>query len=316
MATETTPTQTRTAVLTRSRQRLLRRPSVRTRRALTPWLFLSVPLVLLLVFTYLPVVNMFWYSLTSWDGLDPEKEFVGIDNYVEIFTRPELFNVFFVSLYYLVASVLQIVLALYFATILSFKVRFSNLFKGILFFPYLINGVAIAFVFLYFFRPGGTLESLMALVGAEGATRSWLGDPGTVNYSLAGVSVWRYMGLNFVLFLGAIQSIPSQLYEAAEIDGANRWQQFRFIIAPGIRPILGLTFILAVSGSLAVFEIPFIMTGGTNGSETFVIQTVDLAFRFNRYGVASASAVVLLAIVLVVTWLQRRLVPEEKVNLV
>ena len=78
-----------------------------------------------------------------------------------------------------------------------------------------------------------------------------------------------------MLFLGAIQSIPGELYEAAEIDGANRWQQFRYLILPGIRPVVGLSFILAISGSLAVFEIPFIMTGGANGSETFVIQTVQ-----------------------------------------
>jgi multiple sugar transport system permease protein len=123
------------------------------------------------------------------------------------------------------------------------------------------------------------------------------------------------MGLNFVLFLGAIQSIPGQLYEAAEIDGANRWQQFRFIIAPGIKPIIGLSFILAISGSLAVFEIPFIMTGGANGSETFVIKTVKMAFTHNKVGLASAMAVVLLGIVLIMTWIQRKFVPDEKVNL-
>ena len=136
-----------------------------------------------------------------------------------------------------------------------------------------------------------------------------------VNYSLAGTSVWRYLGLNFVLFLGAIQSIPAQLYEAAEIDGANRWHQFRYIILPGIRPIVGLSFILAIAGSLSVFEIPYIMTGGANGSETFVIQTVSMAFKFNKVGLASAMAVVLLLIILLVTWVQRRIVPDEKVDL-
>jgi multiple sugar transport system permease protein len=127
--------------------------------------------------------------------------------------------------------------------------------------------------------------------------------------------VWRYLGLNFVLFLGAIQSIPAPLYEAAQIDGATRWQQFRHIIAPSIKPIISLSLILAISGSLAVFEIPYIMTGGANGSKTFVIQTVDLAFKFNKVGLASAAAVVLLVVILVVTWVQRRLVPDERVEL-
>jgi multiple sugar transport system permease protein len=287
---------------------------VRLWRGLTPWLFLAAPLALLITFTYAPVANMLAYSFTDWDGVSPELNYTGADNYVEIFTRPELFQVFFVSGYYLAASAVQIVLALYFATVLSFNLRFRNLFKGVLFFPYLINGVAIGFVFLHFFQDGGTLDSVLALLGHT-SDRAWLGTETSANVSLASVSVWRYMGLNFVLFLGAIQSIPGELYEAAELDGANRWHQFRYIIAPGIRPVLSLSVILSVSGSLSVFEIPYIMTGGATGTETFVIQTIDLAFRFNKTGLASAAAVVLLLIILAVTWVQRRLVPDDKVDL-
>ncbi|WP_405507829.1 carbohydrate ABC transporter permease [Streptomyces purpurascens] len=284
-------------------------------RGVTPWLFLLAPLVLLITFTYAPIVNMVAYSFTDWDGVSPELHYTGAENYAELFTRSELFEVFFVSGYYLAASVVQIAAALYFATVLSFNVRFRNFFKGVLFFPYLINGVAIGFVFLYFFQDGGTLDAILGLVGYDG-DRAWLGTPTSANVSLAGVSVWRYMGLNFVLFLGAIQSIPGELYEAAEIDGANRWQQFRHVIAPGIRPVLSLSVILSVSGSLSVFEIPYIMTGGATGTETFVIQTVKLAFQFNKTGLASAAAVVLLLIILAVTWVQRRLVPDDKVDLV
>ncbi|SHN38601.1 carbohydrate ABC transporter permease [Cryptosporangium aurantiacum] len=290
-------------------------PRRRRRGIATPYLFLLVPLAFLVVFTYVPVVNIVWYSLTSWDGLAPSKTFVGVDNYVEIATRPDLLVVFRTSLYYLGASAVQIVLALYFATVLSFNVRFRNVFKGIIFFPYLINGVAIAMIFLFFFQPGGTLDSTLQALGLEGLSRQWLGDSGTVNYSLAGTSVWRFLGLNFVLFLGAIQSIPGQLYEAAELDGANRWHQFRHLILPGIRPVVGLSVILAISGSLSVFEIPYIMTAGANESATFVIQTVEFAFKFRKYGLASAMAVVLLALILLVTWVQRRIIPDEKADL-
>ncbi|MFC6593501.1 sugar ABC transporter permease [Kitasatospora paranensis] len=292
----------------------LRRRTTRRHRWFTPWLYLLIPLTLLVAFTYLPILDMFGYSVTDWDGVSPTSENVGAANYTELFTRPELFKVFLVSGVYLVASFVQIAAALWFATVLSFDTRFRNLFKGILFFPYLVNGVAIGFVFLYFFQPGGTLDSLLNLLGYHGRLM-WLGDPDLVNKSLAGVSVWRYMGLNMVLFLGAIQSIPGHLYEAASLDGANRWQQFRHIIAPSIKPIISLSVILAISGSLAVFEIPYIMTGGANGSQTFVIQTVNLAFKFDKVGLASASAVVLLALILLVTWIQRRLVPEERVEL-
>ncbi|MGR6973372.1 carbohydrate ABC transporter permease [Streptomyces cynarae] len=283
-------------------------------RGMTPWMFLLAPLALLITFTYAPIVNMVAYSFTDWDGVSPELHYTGAENYVEIFTREELFQVFFVSGYYLAASVVQIAAALYFATVLSFNVRFRNFFKGVLFFPYLINGVAIGFVFLYFFQDGGTLDSVLGLFGYH-TEHAWLGTPLSANMSLAGVSIWRYLGLNFVLFLGAIQSIPGELYEAAELDGANGWQQFRHIIAPGIKPVLTLTVILSISGSLGVFEIPYIMTGGATGTETFVIQTVKLAFQFNKTGLASAAAVVLLLIILAVTWVQRRLVPDDRVDL-
>ncbi len=289
--------------------------AVRARKLLTPWLFLAAPLALLIVFTYAPVANMVAYSFTDWDGVSPELSWTGFGNYVDIFTRAELFQVFLVSGYYLAASAVQIGLALYFATVLSFNVRFRSFFKGVIFFPYLINGVAIGFVFLYFFQDGGTLDSVLGLLGYE-SDRAWLGTSASANVSLAGVSIWRHLGLNFVLFLGAIQSIPGELYEAAELDGASRRQQFRYIIAPGIRPVLSLTVILSISGSLAVFEIPYIMTGGATGTETFVIQTVKLAFQFNKTGLASAAAVVLLLIILAVTWVQRRLVPDDKVDLV
>ncbi|WP_404868365.1 carbohydrate ABC transporter permease [Kitasatospora griseola] len=294
--------------------RATRRKGVRRHWWFTPWLYLLVPLGLLTAFTYLPIADMLGYSFTDWDGISPEKNNVGLENYTDLFTRPELFKVFLVSGVYLIAAVLQICLALYFATVLSFNTKFRNLFKGILFFPYLINGVAIGFVFLYFFRPHGTLDSLLALLGIHD-DHLWMGDPDLVNKSLAGVSVWRYTGLNLVLFLGAIQSIPPHLYEAAALDGANRWQQFRHIIAPSIKPVISLSAILAVSGSLAVFEIPYIMTGGANGSQTFVIQSINMAFKFDKFGLASASAVVLLVLILLVTWIQRRLVPEERVEL-
>ncbi|UJP41342.1 carbohydrate ABC transporter permease [Cellulomonas palmilytica] len=287
----------------------------RWRRRIVPYLFLLVPVALLVLLTYVPVVNMFWYSFTDWDGLDKTKNLVGFENYTEVFTDPENLHVFYVSLYYFVASFVQMVIALYFATILSFRIRFKNLWKGILFFPYLINGVAIGLIFLNFLRPEGGLDTVLMSLGLESLVQQWTGDPDIANATLASVSVWRYMGLNFVMFLGAIQSISSEIYEAAEIDGASRWHEFRYIILPSIRPIVGLSLILAISGSLSVFEIPKVMTDGGNGTETFVMRTVWMAFNRNMVGLASAMAVVLLVVVLIVTWVQRKVLPDDEVDL-
>jgi multiple sugar transport system permease protein len=284
-------------------------------KAVAPWLYLIVPLGLLVVFTYLPVANMFYYSLTSWDGLDKTKDWVGLDNYVRIFTDPEIFRVFFVSLYYLAGAFLQLGLALYLATILSFHLRAKNFFKGVIFFPYLINGVAIGFIFLYFFQGDGALDLTLRFLGLEPLIQQWLGNPNVVNWSMTGTSVWRYLGFNVVLYIGAIASISPELFEAAEIDGANRWHQFRYIILPGIKRITLLTMILAISGSLSVFEIPYIMLMGANGTETFVISTVEMAFQIRKVGLASAMAVVLLVIVLIVTAIQRLIVKDERAEL-
>lgn len=270
---------------------------------------------LLVTFTYLPVVNMFSYSFTSWDGLDKTKEWVGLDNYIRIFTDPEILNVFGVSLYYLAGAFIQLALALYLATILSFELRAKNFFKGIIFFPYLINGVAIGFIFLYLFQGDGALDLTLKFLGLDSLIQPWLGNPDIVNWSLTGTSVWRYLGFNVVLYIGAIASIQPDIFEASALDGANRWHQFRYIILPSIKRITLLTMILAISGSLSVFEIPYIMLMGANGTETFVIATVEKAFQLRKVGLASAMAVVLLLIVLIVTAIQRLLIKDERAEL-
>lgn len=286
--------------------------SYKTQRKVIIVAFSLIPVVLLFTFAYLPVFNMFKYSFTDWNGYSKSYDYVGLENYKTIFTDSKYFTVFKVSLYYFAGSFVQMALALYFATILSFNVRFKNFFKGVLFFPYLLNGVAIGFIFLFFFRPDGTLDTLMQSIGLGAYTQGWLLNPKIINISLAGASLWRYMGFNFIIFLGAISSIGKDVYEAAEIDGANRWHQFRHIILPSIKSIVQLNLILAISGAISAFDIPYIMTGGSNGSNTFVIQTVTTAFKYNKLGLASAMAVVLLFIVIIVTLLQRLLIKEEK----
>ena len=269
--------------------------------------FLAVPIILLMLFTYVPFFDMVRYSFYKWNGTSPTMKFIGLKNYIQIFTRSEYLMVFKTSIYYFVGSIVQIVVALYFAVILTAKIRGASFFKGVIFFPYLINGVAIGFIFMYFFRQAGTLDTiLMALGVPQSKIPLWLGNPRIINYSLTSVSVWRYLGQNMVMFAGAIQSINGDLYEAAAIDGANRWQQFKYITFPGIKLIISLNLILAVKGAISVFEIPKIMTDGANGSSTFVLKTLDTAFTIHKVGLASAMGVVLLIFIMIVTFIQKR----------
>jgi multiple sugar transport system permease protein len=293
----------------------------RTKRQFIPWFYVAIPLGLLALLTFLPVINMFRYSVTNWDGVDPTRQYVGMSNYGKVFTDPEIFHTLFVSIYYFGGAILQIIFALFLATVLSYGLRGANFYKSLLVFPFLLNAVAVSLVFRFLFRGGdglgpGGLDVLLQHLGLGRFVTQWTGNPHVVNFSLAGVSIWRYIGFNIVLFLGAIQSINPELFEAAQLDRANRWHQFRYIILPGIRRITALSVILAVSGSIAVFDIPYIMLGGANGSTTFVIATVKTAFNLGRVGLASSLAVVLLGIVLLVTFVQRTLFKDEQVDLV
>ena len=267
--------------------------------------FLFIPVLLLTVLTYIPAISMFGYSFTDWDGISKTKNFIGLKNYQTMFSDIKYFQPLFVSIYYLIATFIQIGLAIIIAYLVSFGCKASGIFKGVYFFPSLVNSVAIGFVFLLFFQPGSTLDAVLNMLGLGGFTKLWLQDTSTNNISLAFVSVWRYIGYNIVMFAAAMASISSDVLEAARVDGANKFQQLRHIILPGISTILGLQLFLSLTGALSAFEVPYIMTQGSNGSMTFLIQTVNYAFVNHRVGLASAMGIVLLLLCIIITSAQK-----------
>lgn len=280
---------------------------------LTILLFLIVPIALLVMFTFVPFVNMVRYSLTDWDGLRNTSNFVGVDNYVQLFTRPEYKAVFKNTLYYLIGAIIQIVLALFLAYLVGSKYKGADFYKGIIFFPSLLNGVAIGLIFLFFFKEGGTLDSILTAFGmnADNLPR-WIGDANIVNISLVFAMLWRYIGQNVVIFSGAILSTDKSALEAASLDGATEWQKFRYIVLPGLKPVIGVGLILAIKSAISVFELPYIITGGKNGSSTFVVQTINTAFQSRKVGMASAMGIVLLIVIMVITIFQNKFSSEEE----
>ena len=265
--------------------------------------FLIAPLLLLFTFTYLPFFKMVQFSFYDRDYLRV-RSFVGLRNYIDVVTRSDCFQALKLSLYYMVGSVFQISLALLFATVLSFKVRGSKFFRGALYFPCLICGIAVGFIFKFFLNPGFVLDTLLGWIGIAN-TPNWLENTSINNMVLVACSLWKYMGQNIVLFIGAIASVDPVLYEAAEIDGCNAWQRFKFIIVPSIRTIVVLNLILSVSGALSAFEMPYVVTGGTFGTSTYFVVMNKLAHTDMKVGLASAMAVVLLGIIVIVTLIQK-----------
>lgn len=270
--------------------------------------FLTLPLALLFAFSLYPATALFYFSLTDWDGLGYDMKWIGLANYKEIFMRPEIFGALKNNLYYFVGGLLQTSIALYFAILLNGRLRGRYTFRVILFLPYVLHSVATVIMFRNLYHAEyGSLNVFLEAIGLESWQQLWLGNPKLVNFSLAFISMWKYFGLSMVIFIGALQSIPKDLYEASTIDGANAWQDFKFITLPSLRPVIELMLILTLTGALEAFDIPYIMMLGANDTSTFVIQTVDMAFKFNNSGLASAMAVVLLFIVLFFILIQRKL---------
>lgn len=267
--------------------------------------FMIIPLVLLFLFTYLPFAEMFGFSFYNMKYIGARK-FVGFKNYLKVFQRDDCFGALKLSLYYMGGSIVQLGLALYLATVLSFKVKGGGIFKGFMFFPYLINGIAIGFIFKFFYTRGFVFDTVLQWCGFElDNLPYWLKDQSVNNISLVGTSVWRYFGQNMVLFIGAIMSVDSELYEAAMLDGANRFQQFKYIILPSIKTIIMLNVILSITGSLSAFEPPYVITSGANGTGTYFVVMHEIAHTQQKVGLASAMAIVLLMIIFVATILQK-----------
>ena len=274
-------------------------------RAKEKWLviavFMFVPLLLLLVFTYVPFFKMVQFSLYKMKYIGP-RTFVGLKNYVDVFSRGECFRSLFVSVYYMGGAILQLGLALFLATMLVFKTKGSGIFKGAMFFPYLICGIAIGFIFKFFYARGFVLDSFLQALGFNiDHIPLWLEEENINNVSLAATSVWRYTGQNMILFLGAMMSVDTDLYEASDLDGANKWHQFRYIILPSIKSIVVLNLILSISGSLSAFEPPYVITNGAWGTGTYFVIMNRLAHENQKVGLACAMAIVLLAIIVACT---------------
>lgn len=295
-----------TLVMAKHPARVRRRVySLRAQQTLVTIVFLAAPLLLFFVFTCIPFVNMVSFSFYEMKYIG-DRVFVGFDNYISIFTRDDILQSLKLALYYLGASVIQLSLALFFATVLSFKTKFGSLFKGIMFFPYLVCGIAVGFIFKFFFTHGFVFDTVLSWIGFNmNDLPLWLKDTNINNFSLAGTSIWRYTGQNMVLFIGAIMSVDPNLYEAAEVDGANSVQKFFHVILPSIKTIIVLNVILSVSGSISAFEPPFVITGGSFGTSTYFVLMDRLAHEDQKVGLASAMAVVLLLIIILITVIQK-----------
>jgi ABC-type sugar transport system permease subunit len=294
---------------------------LKTERILLIICFLAIPLTSLILFTYVPLVDMVKYSMYHMRGFtDQNPVFVAfgadslyVDNYYTVFTNSEYWEPLKVSGIYLLGSFVQIALALYFATIFYFRPRGASFFKAIIFIPSLLNGVAISLMWLLILRPsgdGGVINTIRQMFGQP--DKAFFGTFWSANIILAAISVWRYLGNNMVMFAGSMESISRDTIEASEIDGANKWKQFTHIILPSIKKIIFLNLILAINGAVQVFEIPYIMQPNNSVVQSFIMKTINIAFVNRDIGLGAALGIVMLVLVCIVALVQK--VVEKKVE--
>jgi len=282
--------------------------SNRAREAAWAYLFLAPFFLGLLFFILGPVLAALAISFTSWDLLSAPR-WIGLANYQEMI-GDRLFQIALKNtVYFTAVSVpVTLLLALGLASLMNRKLRGISVLRAVYFFPVTASIVAVSLLWAWMYTPDfGIINYLLSLLGLPKV--KWLVDPTMAMPSVIIMSVWRGLGFNIVIFLAGLQSIPRDLYEAAELDGAQGWSQFRDITVPLLTPTIFFATIMALIASFQVFEQTYIMTQGGPGNATLtlVYQIFLNGFTYLRMGYASALSFVLFAILFAITIVQVRL---------
>ena len=273
--------------------------------------FLFPALALYTVFVLYPITQSFRYSGFDWNGLEPLTNWVGLGNFQKAFADPLFIeaiqhNAIIIGL----SLLLQIPFAVALAVLLSRNLRGKGVLRTMYFAPYVLSEVVTGVVWRQIYRPAGLFDQILASVGGESVTQEWLADPKIVLYSLFFVISWKYFGFHMVLILAGLQLIPTELEEAAAIDGATWWQGFRYVTLPLLGPTIRVSMFLSIIGALQLFDLIWVTTKGgpVNASSTMATYLVDWGFRRGQFGYASAVSVIVFGLSLVVALFYQRFV--------
>jgi multiple sugar transport system permease protein len=283
------------------------------RQDLIGWSFAAPFVILFGIFLALPILAAFLLSFTSFGLRDITNpigaSFVGVDNYAKLLSDAKFWKALGNTVYFVIVGVpLTLALGLVIANALSRGItRFRTAFRVGYYLPVITSIVAIAVVWRFLLNPDvGLINMLLKAVGINGP--DWLANPTLAMPSIIAMAVWRNVGFAMVVFVAGMQAIPAMLYEAAAIDGAGRWQAFRYVTLPMLRPTILFMLVITTIGYLQLFEEPFVMTGGgpLDATLSVTMYMYQQGFTFFHQGYASAIAYVLFVIVAVVAFLQFR----------
>ncbi len=291
------------------------------RRALRLWarrwgvnaglLFILPALLIYAAVVLYPLVSMFYLSLFSWDGLSPDKTFIGLDNFQQLTSDP----IFFITLrnagIWIVFGVgLSLVIGLALALLVNQRLRGTTFFRTIFFLPTTVSVIVVGQIWGWIYQGDiGVLNDYLGLMGLDSLKRSWLGDPTLAIYSAVVVALWSGVGFQMMVYLAGLQTIPGEILEAAQVDGATPWQRLRTVTLPLLLPQTVTLTILGIIGTLSQFTLVYVLTEGGPAyqSELPSVFVFTQAFTLSQQGYASAVAVVIFALSLFITVIQLRL---------
>ncbi len=265
----------------------------------------TLPAVILVSATiYIPFILSGYYSLTKWNGISKTPEFIGFQNFITIFTDASsnfLNSILFTTKYTVVFIIFANIFALALAVALTQKFKLANVMRGVFFVPYIMSMTIVGFIWKFIFSQG--FAKLYEMTGWGWLNLSWLGNPKLAFYSVAFVGIWQSVGFYIVLYIAGLQAIPSDILEAATVDGASGFRRFFSITFPMLWPSVTTCVFMSLTNSLKVFDIILALTQGGPGKATasVTLEIYREAFQNNNYGLGSAESIVYFVFVLVLT---------------
>jgi ABC-type sugar transport system permease subunit len=267
------------------------------------YLFILPAFLLYVVFMIYPFLYSIYLSFTDWNGATPVKDFVGLENYRNLFDDELLWTALKHNLIWVVIGTIgPMVIGLLLAVLLWRQPRGFTLFRTIYFMPQVLSPVVIAIVWGWIYNPiFGLLNQALDRVGLESVSRGWLGDPDVALYAVLIAAIWAETGFVFVVFLAGLQNVSRDLLEAATLDGANAWRRFKDVTVPQLSNVINVVTALLLIGGFSVFDIIFVMTAGgpANSTEVIATYTYTEAFTQNRIGYSQTLSLIMTVISLV-----------------
>lgn len=279
----------------------------KSRYTLDSMLFLLPTILVLSVVVAAPFFISFFLSLTSWNGVSSGTEFVGIKNFVEIFTKPKFFSAFWFTLRITAVIVVLVnVFGTLLAELLTYGLRASNFFRASYYLPNTMGGIVVGFIWQFIFVQG--FPAIGRITGLQLFKLQWLGTVGTAFWGIVIVTCWQSIGFVMIVMVAALSGVPKDSIEAAYIDGASYWKIFFKVKLPHCLPYISTCLFWTISLTFKMFDLNMSLTkGGPFGTTTSISQLIyQDAFSNNRYGFATAEALIFFAILFIITSVQNR----------